>query len=507
MNNLPERLEQLDLSKNSREREALRARLVSKAWRQLPEQAKRRKQNEHLVFFIRLAAATALVALMVGLNWQRTFFAATPPAATPAVDINQIVSATFQAMTQESQSANTVTPAEVPTQASGTGSIATPVPEAATQENPQLFLVPPAETPAAAPEINKASFLTSTDTVPTRALNAENTPILPKRLYFIRYMASNTGGQIYRLEKDGKSITQITSEAGDGVIGFDFSPTQNRIVYIAGNQLTLVDPNGSNRQTLVTLEGSFASSPHWSPDGQIIAFQNNGKIYFYSMQTESPALVLEDSSGSKVYSPGEFSPNGQKLLVKSSGIPSSGQVDFIYDILSKILTAVQPLKPGEASSLGDVMTSWVDSNSIFGFYPTSGPAGAGLWQVNANDGAIEPIIWSTTAPPMTGVLAPRRTDNGDLLYLYTLSETLDSPLTLVRSASDGITKRTAIRPETFFGFDALWSPKGDALLLLQTSYPGHSATSLVFIPIDSSLPVITLLPDASTVGEIFRWGP
>jgi dipeptidyl aminopeptidase/acylaminoacyl peptidase len=526
LNKLPERLEQLDFSKNSRLREALRARLLSQAAVQLPGLTQQKKRNVRLSVFIRLTAiAAALVAFTLFIKWPVSYFAPVPAnreASTSAIDINQIVSATFQAMTQDARQTAVVVPTGTPIPAPEINQVFTATFQVVTEEVQQTAVVVPTETPIPAPDINQAataSFLQ----VMTQAVQQSTMPIpagtpiptseisagLPGSLYYISYSdrQTGTGNQIYRMEQDGKTISQITTEAGEGVRCFDVSTIQGRIVYIAGNQLLLIDLNGTDRQPLVNLEGRFIASPHWSPDGQLIAYQSNGKIYFYSAQTGTSSLVLEDNTGTKVYSPEEFSPNSQKLIIRVNWAFTPGQDEVIYDILSKTLITLQPTKPGWINPLGYVITTWADSNSIFGFYPASGPTGPGLWRVNANEGTIEPLVWSSTVPPMTGVLAPRYNVNGDLIYLYTLGEMLDSPLSLVRSASDGVTNRNAVRPETFYGFISLWTPNGDGLLLLQTNYPGNSAKNLVFIPMDSSLPVITLLPDASSIGETFRWGP
>jgi hypothetical protein len=107
MNNLPERLEQLDFSQNSRQREKLRARLLSQASAQLPGLIKKEKWNMHVFTFVRLTAiAAAVIVFTLFVNWLVGSFVPVPASGgtpTPAPDINRIVTATFQAMTQEAR--------------------------------------------------------------------------------------------------------------------------------------------------------------------------------------------------------------------------------------------------------------------------------------------------------------------------------------------------------------------------------------------------------------------
>ncbi|MGE5641986.1 MAG: TolB family protein, partial [Byssovorax cruenta] len=72
--------------------------------------------------------------------------------------------------------------------------------------------------------------------------------LLPHSLY---YISNGSGGtkQIFRMEKDGKTVHQVTSESID-VGNFAVSPVDGRVAYVANNQLIVINPDGSTRTVL-----------------------------------------------------------------------------------------------------------------------------------------------------------------------------------------------------------------------------------------------------------------
>src|SRR5574341_2439068 len=66
------------------------------------------------------------------------------------------------------------------------------------------------------------------------------------------YRGTDSAGltQVFRLERDGTTQRQITSEPVN-VDDYDVSPVDGSIAYVANNQLLLVNADGSGRRTLV----------------------------------------------------------------------------------------------------------------------------------------------------------------------------------------------------------------------------------------------------------------
>jgi len=340
---------------------------------------------------------------------------------------------------------------------------------------------------------------------PTVTLTPEPPTVLPRSLY---YLAQDANGktQIYRLGRDGVTIAQITFEQ-DGVLDFDVSPIDGTLAYRLEDDLIVIDANGNNRQLLVSQPNiTFSPSPIWSPSGRSIVYESGGNIVQYSFDTnDSQILVLGTDADAKW--PISFSPDGSKLFLRRRVIPSSSGTGegLIYDFASQILTPV----PGKFCSTS--LVTWNTTNTLF--CSNSGYSGAGmpgLWMVNLVNGSAEKLIFSDSCPPCLNVVAPHQDTTGNLYYLYAESNNIDTPLilSLVSAKSDGITDRVVLRPETFNVLKVLWSPNSNALLILLSEDQTPSPTSLILVPLDSSLPVVTIMADASTLFSYsLRWGP
>ena len=367
-------------------------------------------------------------------------------------------------------------------------------------------------------------------TSPTVTFTTEPASVLPHDLY---YSAEDSKGkyQIFRLGRDGKTIAQITFEQTDptsidpGLANldlryFDVSPIGGTIVYCSNNELISVDANGSNRSVLVKdINSKAIDEPAWSPDGQTIAYHYNWKdIYLYSISTGKSALLLTGGD-TDAFEPVLFSPDGKKLLIRHAvqSFDAFNGLTKIYDFSSGSITDIA-MWTGAAACDGDL--TWISPEAFFCYYHMNNlqNSRSGLWRVNANDGALETLLAPSSAYSTTEqiplVVAPRQDEAGNLIYLYgegypIIKAGLSQPVSLVHSDADGVTNRVALRPEKFLVDNAIWTPDGKAIVI----YQAVPAKNLLFVPIDPSLPVVTLpvvtplsdtfLPDDIT----FRWKP
>lgn len=119
--------------------------------------------------------------------------------------------------------------------------------------------------------------------------------ILPNSVYYLSQVSGTT--QVWRLERDGVSQTQITHEQ-TSLDGYDVSRIDGSVAYLVENQIYLVDADGDNRRLLVDnaaadpAASEFAyrqavTIPRFSLDGRVVAYGYNG-VWLYHFDTESP---------------------------------------------------------------------------------------------------------------------------------------------------------------------------------------------------------------------------
>src|SRR4030095_5296354 len=102
--------------------------------------------------------------------------------------------------------------------------------------------------------------------------------LLTHTFYFLGTDAAGLT-QVFRLEKDGKTMQQVTSEPAN-VGNYGVSPVDGSVAYIRNNQLLLLNADGSDRRLVV--DGgkldennpflNVITNPVFSPNGQTLAY-------------------------------------------------------------------------------------------------------------------------------------------------------------------------------------------------------------------------------------------
>ena len=374
----------------------------------------------------------------------------------------------------------------------------------------------------ASPEDQVATIVAGTMQALTPVV-MESTPeppagLLPRSFYYLG--TDNTTGlmQVFRIERDGATM-QVTFEPVE-VNSFDVSQSDGSVAYISNNQLLWVDANGSGRRLLV--DGgvvdqnnpfvSTLSNPVFSPNGQTLAYSYRG-LNFYSMASGVSNLVIENrlnDSGNgfifpeELYSPAQYSPDGTKLLVTLGYY--EGASSAIYMVASNTLVR---LTNDQGALICCGREQWtLDGSAFYAASSTTGMFNAGLWKVDASNGQTTTLfsggydvgVFNYAGEPY---LAP----DGQLYFFYFTSNTeinQRTPLQLVRSAPDGITGRTVLRPDTFeLMNEALWSPDASFVIVAfaptQDVYYGGQA-EVTYL---DSRPSVVLTPFAQQM----KWGP
>jgi WD40 repeat protein len=338
-----------------------------------------------------------------------------------------------------------------------------------------------------------------------------STSLLPHPLYFLG-RDNQSISQIYRLEQDGKTRTQLTFEPVN-VDDYDISAADGSMVYVTNNQLLWINADGSNRRLFV----DGGTQPVFSPDGKRLAYAQGG-VNLYDLTTGVNSLVFQDhpTDGSmplETYAPDTFSPDGTKLLISIGHPPDSPSTAAIYTFATNVLAQFGGTNEaltccnfyGGAEWTADSLSfysvaSQIDSSYKFGE----------LWRVDTTSASATTMLSmgaGTLNLPKEPYLAP-----DGLLYFFLGSYGADSGffdapvLSLVRSAPNGTTGRNVLRSENFVMMnEALWAP--DASFVIVATNPMRSWDQgggvLELYPTNGQKGKVWLAP----FGKQMKWGP
>lgn len=345
--------------------------------------------------------------------------------------------------------------------------------------------------------------------------------LLPRPMY---YLANDKAQirQVFRLERDGRTVAQLTFEPVS-VEDYDVSQVDGSIVYISDDQLLTVNADGSNRSMIfdagpqdeVNPFNTRIISPVFSPDGQTIAFGYKG-LNFYSIVDGHANRVLEDkmrdvgqgvSIPEELYWPEMYSADGSKLII-TLGYYEGASAAVYYLNGGALVRLVNEQR--SIICCGDYSLSQ-DGSTLFSASSTAGMFAAGLWRVDTNTGDVATLfLGDFDTNPMELADAAFIAPDGQLYYFYASvpnqGETSSRPpLQIVRSAADGVTNRTVLRPETFPNMnEALWAPDASFVIIANAQndqiYFGGAA-QLCYT--DGQKAMVPLLQFAQSM----KWGP
>lgn len=305
--------------------------------------------------------------------------------------------------------------------------------------------------------------------------------LLPNSFY---YLGIDNAGltQVFRIERDGQTQKQLTFEP-ESVKDYDVSLADGSVAYVVNNQLLLVNADGSDRRLVVdggTVDEnnpflSIINSPVFSPDGQTLAYGYKG-LNLYNISTGISNLVIENQIGDSVgndllfpqelYWPERYSPDGSKLLITLGYY--EGASAAIYDPASRGLVRLTGAEG--ALICCDAMEWSADGSSIYSASPAAGMFNSGLWRVDPTSGAVTTLFTSNfDSGSFLYANEPYLAPDGQLYFFFAeATRELNSrtPLQLVRSAPDGVTGRTVLRPDTFASMnESLWAPDASFIVV------------------------------------------
>lgn len=358
---------------------------------------------------------------------------------------------------------------------------------------------------------------------------------LPRPLYLL------LSGNVYRLETDGATQTQITYEvpfAQDvlAVIDFAVSPSDSSLVYLVQRAgppvLVRTDADGANATPFYSSDTAIASNPLFTPDGQFVAVRlvndpdqagtiQNG-LYLLPIAGGEPQLLVADDpvvnpeTPSFAHQPFAFSPDGTRLLT-SRFSQQDEQCDLgvvsVPDGTAIPVQVPQPSDPTERQTSCDFGVWSPDGADIYFITSRIGapPASPAIWRADPATGESFPITPTPGVAPFTFYAAPGVAADGTLLAFTTVADQLpeafsDTPANLsytmarIDRASGDVTElRPAVNesPEQM-----LWDPQGGGAVGLL--FPDIGDPGLFWLPADGGEPLLLL--GATTNLSSYKWG-
>jgi Tol biopolymer transport system component len=343
---------------------------------------------------------------------------------------------------------------------------------------------------------------------------------LPRPLYLLAPDAA-AHAQLFRLERDGRTLKQITAEPAD-VESYDVNQNDGRVVYISNNQMLLINADGSGRQLLLDGGVQDVNNPFltdiqsavWSPDGQTIAYGFGG-LNFYAVATGVSNRVLENQIRDvdnqfkfpeELYWPDHFSPDGTKLAITLGYYEGAGLA--IYYPAGNSLVRLTGDEGALICCGEEVWTA--DGSALYAANPSMGMFNSGLWRVDAASGQTTTLIPGDAGNGTFNfadnpILAP----DGWLYFFFASRPANDEfggreSLQLVRAAADGVAGRAVLLPDVFDKMnESLWSPDASFVIIVSATndqmWQGGQA-EIVYL---DGRPRVTLVPFAQKM----KWGP
>lgn len=381
-----------------------------------------------------------------------------------------------------------------------------------------LVLVACMVQPASQPAPTVAA--TTIPLTPTRT-DATATALLPAPLYLI----GQDNNQILRIESDGKTVTQITTEAGP-VADFDVSPQDGHLVYVSENNLIASDAWGQQRRVLLhgpQVEESRSdlalarygpvttvATPRFSPDGAYLAYGLGG-VNLMPVDQPAQSRLIEASdpytptdqtpNHGFFYVPERWSPGGTRLLVT--------RYNYWEGVGYGVKRIAEPTAPLTILQ-GCCYVSWRNEDELYMSLPEGEVFPPGLWRLDAASGQATALLSLEQQSAITRV-GPTLALPGESLLAFAVAGTPQTPippLSLYRLQFAGTTLQPyeRLRDDEYRLWEARWAADASGVVIVQRTEDAPPPDRLFRGPLlwlsTDGAPAVTL----PAVGFQLRWG-
>lgn len=291
---------------------------------------------------------------------------------------------------------------------------------------------------------------------------------LPAPLYFI----SSADQQLWRLERDGGTLRQVT-RLSTPLEAYDVSPLDGTLAYITNNQLWLAEADGGNPRLLVDGGACDSSTTAaywrrclrgvvWFPNGNQLAIGLNGVNLVNPQDGSQFKIALNQID--EYYTPVRISPDGNYIVLETV---SNSLTPYI---------AIVPVWGGMVVARNARACCQLDftPNGIYlllGGNSLTNGSQPGLWRVNLNSGAVNILV---NGEQQNATLAfPHLSADGQQVWYFGMLATYsqDMPTFLavgpIGDALNGRTEWSGHPRVAYFPYiyEALWAPDGSLVII------------------------------------------
>lgn len=261
---------------------------------------------------------------------------------------------------------------------------------------------------------------------PTALPTAVAGDLLPAPLYY----ENPDDNQVWRVERDGVTLTQISQEAAP-VEAYAVNPADGSLALVNANRVIVTDGLGADRRVIADAPSEAeagvhwylnarVSDPVWSADGRQLAYGLNG-VNFYDVATDASRVVVPNDEMAAegetvqrpvhVYTPRSFSPDGTFLLLSVGFYQSGGGSPAVL----RLNTEAPPVEL-RGDGVPCCTFRWSrDGATIFSANDTFGMFQPGLWRSDAATGATEVVMASESGGDAVRVFNwPQEVGDGEI---------------------------------------------------------------------------------------------